>query len=191
MKEKNNIDVQWKPVIQGCIRNERKHQEKLYRHFFPIMERMVYRYTRDEDQVIDILNNGFLRVFKKVDRYEHKGSFEGWIRKLIFNSLSDYFRKSKKDVRIIVFEDYLKETKSPDSPSNNLYYEDLLLFVKKLPAKQMKVFHMYAIEGYLHKEIGAQLGMSENTSKWYLSEARKHLQTLIKKHYSTKNYEAR
>lgn len=181
----NKQDSEWRKVIQGCIDNNRKAQEKLYRHFFPVMERMIRRYTQDDDQVMSIMNNGFLRVFKKVHLYEHKGSFEGWIRRLIYHSLSDYFRSNTKDLKFLVFDDINRERSV--SANNNLYYEDLIKLVNKLPEKHMKVFQLYAIEGYLHREISEQMNISEGTSKWYLSEARKVLQKSITTNYG-KNY---
>jgi len=169
-------DYEMTAVISGCCQNDRHSQERLYRHFFPIMNRMVIKYTTDHDQLIDILNNGFLKVFKKIDTFQHKGSFEGWVRRLIFHSLSDYFRSKKSDIRFLLFEENydLKER-----PNTQMYYDDLITLIRQLPEKHMKVFRLYAIDGYKHKEIGQQLGISENTSKWYLSEARKILQKKI------------
>lgn len=169
-------DHEMTAVISGCCQNDRHSQERLYRHFFPIMNRMVIKYTTDHDQLIDILNNGFLKVFKKIDTFQHKGSFEGWVRRLIFHSLSDYFRSKKSDIRFLLFEENydLKER-----PNTQMYYDDLITLIRQLPEKHMKVFRLYAIDGYKHKEIGQQLGISENTSKWYLSEARKILQKKI------------
>ena len=98
-------DFDWKPVIDACIKNDRKAQEKLYRHFFPIMERMVLRYTQDSDQIIDILNDGFLRVFQKVHLFKHQGSFEGWVRRIIYHSIFDYIRSNTKYREKVVFEE--------------------------------------------------------------------------------------
>jgi len=185
-KHIDNTEV--KALINGCCENDRSSQEKLYRKYFPTMERMVRRYTQDEDQVTDILNNGFLRVFKKVQTFKHEGSFEGWIRKLIFHSVSDYFRSKKTDVKFLLYDE------APEiaiRPNTDLYFEDLMKFVNELPKKHHAVFHLYAIEGFIHKEIGQQLNMSENTSKWYLSEARKILQKKIDKYYSMNRYAAK
>ena len=168
-----NID--WQQHIKGCARNDRKSQEFLYRHFFPIMERMVLRYTQDEDQLIDILNNGFLKVFQKIESYSGKGSFEGWIRRIIYHSISDYFRAGQKDLKFLIFEnEYSKEPE--EKQENKLYYQELISLVNKLPEMHMKIFHLYAIEGYSHKEISEQLNINSSTCRWYLSEARKQLQ---------------
>ncbi len=172
---------EWQKVIDGCVENKRKSQEKLYKHFFPTMERMIRRYTQDDDQVISILNDGFLRVFKKIHLYEHKGSFEGWIRRLVYHSLSDYFKRNAKDLKFLVFDDFKRE--KPVRADESLYYDDLIKLINKLPEKHMRVFQLYAIEGFLHREIGEQMSISENTSKWYLSEARKILQKSIAKNF--------
>jgi len=182
-------NIEWKAVTDACIKNERQAQEKLYRHFFPIMERMVLRYTQDEDQIIDILNDGFLRVFQKIHLFEHKGSFEGWIRKIIYRSVSNYFRKYKRDLKFLIYEDEFK--KEPIQKSeHSLYYQDLMSLVEKLPEKHMRVFHLFAIEGFNHKEISNQLSINENTCRWYLAEARKILQKEYSRFYTNDINEA-
>ncbi len=168
-------------LIEWCKKNNRLAQEKLYRHYFPIMERMVLRYTQDDDQIIDILNNGFLRVFKKIDLFENKGSFEGWVRRIIYHSISSYFRSSSKDLKFLIYEDSFQLEPSVEE-THSLYYQDLISLVESLPEKHMKVFHLFAIEGFNHEEISSKLKMNKNTCRWYLSEARKILQ----KEYSKK-----
>lgn len=174
-KEKISREINWESIREGCARNNRKSQEVLYRHFFPIMESMVLRYTQDEDKLIDILNNGFLKVFQKIEQFDDKGSFEGWIRRIVYHSISDYFRAGKKDLRFLIYEnEYTKEPKQDESHS--LYYQDLMGLVEKLPDMQMQVFHLYAIEGFNHKEISEKLNINHSTCRWYLAEARKFLQ---------------
>lgn len=150
---------------------------------------MVVRYTQDEDKIIDILNNGFLKVFQKIGHYEYKGSFEGWIRKIIFRSLSDYFRRSQKDLAFLIYENEYK-TEPSQSLHHKLYYQDLITLVDKLPTLQLQVFQLFAIEGYSHKEISEQLQINQNTSRWYLAESRKFLKKEYIKVYNTNYYEA-
>lgn len=150
---------------------------------------MVLRYTRDEDQIIDILNNGFLRVFKKIELYSGKGSFEGWIRKLIYHSISDYFRSNSKDLKFMIYEEEFKKEPEVEA-KHSLYYQDLLELLDKLPEKHMKVFHLFAIEGYDHTEISKRLNINKNTCRWYLAEARKLLQKEYSKKFSTGYNEA-
>lgn len=150
---------------------------------------MVMRYTQDEDQLIDILNNGFLRVYKKIDKYEGKGSFEGWVRKLIYHSISNYFRSNNKDLKFMIYEDEFKEEPRQEA-QHSLYYQDLIELVDKLPEKHMQVFQLYAIQGFSHAEISNQLNINNNTCRWYLSEARKILQKEYFKKFSTNYNEA-
>ena len=165
-------------LINGCKANDRRCQEELYRMFFDKMLAMCRRYTQDEDQLISIINDGFLKVFKKIDTFKGEGSFEGWIRRLVFSSLSDFFRKENKYLKFMIFD-------TPDSEYNSsseesLYYQDIINLLELLPEKTREVFHKYAIEGYTHKDIGKEMQISEGTSKWHLSEARKKLQQLLK-----------
>ncbi len=173
-------------IIEQCCGHNRIAQEMIYRRYFSTMEKMVLRHTQDEDQIIDIINDGFMRVFKKIDLYEGKGSFEGWIRRIVYHSISNYFRKYSKDLKFLIYEEsYRKEPKT--AAQHQLYYQDLLSLVKSLPEKHMRIFHLFAIEGFDHEDISQQLNINKNTCRWYLSEARKLLQTAYAKQY-TKNY---
>ena len=160
-------------ILDGCVKNDRKSQELVYRRYFDPMVRMCQRYTQDEDEIISIVNDGFLKVFKKIDQFERKGSFEGWIRRCVFTALSDYFKKKKEGIYFIEI---------PDSPGESIsvldkmYFEDLIKHVQKLPETTKSVFIKYCIEGYNHKEIGELLQMSEGNSKWHLHQAKKILQ---------------
>ena len=167
----------YRSLIEGCKANNRQSQEMLYRKFFDKMLSMCRRYTQDEDQQITIINDGLLKVFKKIDHFNYEGSFEGWVRRLVFTSLSDYFRKENKYLKFMIFE--TQDAQLPSDSEESLYYQDVIELVKLLPDKTRNVFQKYAIEGYTHKDIGTELGISEGTSKWHLSEARKKLQKLL------------
>ncbi|WP_235295912.1 RNA polymerase sigma factor [Portibacter marinus] len=173
-------------IIEGCIKNKRKSQQELYNLYFPKMIAMCFRYTSDEDKAMMILNDGFLKVFKNIHTFEFKGSFEGWVRRLIFNCISDHFRKENKYLKLMVFEE--KEKRSDELVLDSLFYDDLLRLVNKLPGNTHKVFSLYAIEGFNHKEIAEMLDISEGTSKWHLSEARKKLKAMIRNTKTTINH---
>jgi len=128
------------------------------------------------------VNDGFLKVFKKLDTYQNKGSFEGWIRRIVFNCLSDYFKKENKYLKFLILEE--RDRPQPSTNSDSLYYEDLLILIDQLPFSSSRVFKLYAIEGYSHKEIAKQLNISDGTSKWHLSEARKKLKVLVNRNLS-------
>ena len=164
-------------IIKGCIKNNRKSQQELYHLFFPKMIAMCLRYTKDEDKAMIIVNDGFLKVFKNIKKFEFRGSFEGWVRRLVFNCISDHFRKENKYLKMMVFEE--QEKNSDEVALDRLFYDDLIDLVNRLPGNNHKVFHLYAIEGFSHREIAEQLMISEGTSKWHLSEARKKLKKMI------------
>jgi RNA polymerase sigma factor (sigma-70 family) len=173
-------------LVAGCVRNDRWSQELLYRRYFNSMMRMCMRYTRNREQSLEIVNSGFLRVFKKLDTFEFKGSLEGWIRKLVYHSLCDYFnKKENKPVHFLVFED--RDTPIPQEALKNLYAEDILKMVDELPPATRNVFVLYAIEGYTHVEIAQKLDISDGTSKWHLSNARKKLREMIQQTYAGNN----
>lgn len=166
-------------IVEGCVDNNRQAQEVLYKVHFDTMMRMCMRYTSDREKAMDIVNVGFLRVFQKLHTFEFKGSLEGWIRKLVFHSLSDHFRKDSKYLQFMVFEE--RDQSSQEKAHANLYAEDILRMVDTLPPATQNVFRLYAIEGYTHVEISKNIGISVGTSKWHLSNARKILKKLIDK----------
>lgn len=164
-------------LVAGCVQNDRRCQEELYRRFFPAMLRMCRRYTRDEEIALEILNNGFLRVFKKIHTFAFKGSLEGWIRRLIYHSMADYFRENARYHHFLIFEEH--DEAVPESGLDRVYEEDLLKAVGILPPTSQEVFRLFAIEGYSHAEISESLNISEGTSKWHLSTARQKLRQYL------------
>ncbi len=179
-------DFKEKDVVKGCAENDRRSQELLYKRYFPAMMQMCMRYTTDRDNAMQIVNNGFLRVFKKIDQFKFEGSLEGWIRRIVFHSISDFFKSEKKYLQFMVFEE--KEKSTSQTALDNIYYEDLLKMIENLPDATGKVFTLYAVEGFKHREIAELLNISVGTSKWHLSEARKEMKKLIAKYQDKINY---
>lgn len=166
-------------LIQGCARNERGAQEKLYHLFYPRMMGVVRRYIDHTEQAEEVLNNGFLRAFQKIDQYTFQGSFEGWLRKIVFHAVSDYVKQnSRYNEKIMLVE---KDQYVEKDHADRMYYNELLEMVQSLPVATRSVFNMYVMEGLSHKEIGKVLGISEGTSKWHLSEGRRILKDKIEK----------
>jgi len=166
-------------LIQGCIRNERAAQEKLYHLFYPRMMAVVRRYIDHTEQAEEVLNNGFLRAFQKVQQYTFQGSFEGWLRKIVFHAVSDYVKQHMRyNTHIVLAE---KDEYVHKDHADKLYYNQLLELVQALPDATRTVFNLYVMEGLAHKEIGKLLGISEGTSKWHLSEGRRQLKEKIER----------
>ena len=166
-------------LIRGCIRNERSAQEKLYHMFYSRMMGVVRRYIDQDVQSEEVLNNGLLRAFQKIEHYTFQGSFEGWLRKIVFHAVSDYVKQNiRYSEKIVLVE---KDQYVHKDHADRLYYNQLLELVQSLPDATRSVFNMYVMEGFSHKEIGKMLNISEGTSKWHLSEGRRVLKEKIEK----------
>lgn len=175
-------------MIQGCIDNDRYAQEFLYRKHFSSMMAMLIKHTSDRDQSLEILNAGMLKVFQKVAQFKHEGSLEGWIRRIVYRALCNHFQKKSKYLKFLILEDY----DAPIEPiaDEKSKMDQLLQMVNALPKMTSKVFKLYAIEGYKHREIADILGISDNTSKWHVAEARKQLKKLIMQSENYQKYGA-
>ena len=167
-------------IVKGCQQRDRKAQEALYKAYYKVMITICLRYTKSEDDAVEVLNNGFLKVFQHIQRYEPaQASLYTWIRTIVVNSCLDFIRK-KNRMQVHQELNANVEVHVPADVVNRLKASDLLALIRTLPPSTGAVFNLYVIEGYSHKEIGGLLGISEGTSKWHLSEARKQLQQKIK-----------
>ena len=170
-------------IIKGCLAGNRASQERLYKRFYPKMMGMVKRYTNYHEYHLaeEILNNGFLKVFQKIESYEFKGSFEGWVRKIIYHSIFDYIRQNTKYREKMVFAEEEKDIVVTKTPIDKLNYDEIMHYIQDLPENTRTVFNMYILEGFTHREISKKLDISEGTSKWHLHEGRKILKEKISK----------
>jgi RNA polymerase sigma factor (sigma-70 family) len=165
-------------LIKGCLRRDANAQRELYDTFSSKMYSICYRYVKDSMEAEDILVTSFMKVFDKISQFKSEGSFEGWIRRIVVNEALTYLRRN----RSMYLETELEQAdREPDYNmlSDHLEAEDLLNMIKELPTGYRIVFNLYAIDGYSHKEIADQLGISENTSKSQLSRARTYLQKML------------
>ena len=147
---------------------------------------MCRRFTQDPDRLMSIINDGMLRVFLNIRQFDGRGNFEGWVRRIVFRSLSNHFRKDEKYLKIIFLEE--KDRSSRSNALSELYYEDLMKVIDDLPGMMKKVFESYVLLGMSHKEIGLELNISEGTSKWHLSKARERLRDIINKNSRLLNH---
>lgn len=149
-------------------------QEKLYNLFFDRQMAVIRRYTNDQDKAIDILNNGFLRAFKKIGDYSQTGSFEGWLRRIMIHAVADYFRNGQGQTKEQTVGEIPEHSLYTDD-NNQLEYKELLQVLQLLPPTTRVVINLFIIEGYAHKEIAALLNISTGTSKWHVAEGKKIL----------------
>ena len=167
-------------IIKGCRQNNRKAQEALYKAYYKAMVTICLRYTKNEDDAVEVLNNGFLKVFQNIQRYEPaQASLYTWIRTIVVNSCLDFIRKKNRTEQHQELNSAI-EVHVPADVVSRMKASELLGLVRSLPPSTAAVFNLYVIEGYNHREIGKLLNISEGTSKWHLSEARKQLQQKIK-----------
>lgn len=165
-------------LIKGCKQHQRKAQREVYDRYSARMYGICYRYVKDTMVAEDIMVGTFTKVFERIGQFKEEGSFEGWIRRIAVNESLTYLRRNKA---LYLETDLEVVTGSPDYQAldSALQEEDLLTIIQELPTGYKMVFNMYAIDGYSHKEIAEQLGITEATSKSQLSRARVHLQKLL------------
>ena len=155
-------------------------QEELYRRFSPRMFAVCLRYAGNTEEAEDILQEGFIKIFKKLDSFRSEGSFEGWIRRIFVNTAIEHFRRKRYLQPVTEKEENTLEGNYL-SVLDNLAERDILELVQQLSPGYRTVFNMYVVEGYTHKEIGDMLGISEGTSKSQLSRAKVILQEMVRK----------
>lgn len=172
----NPADIE---VINGCINNDRRSQEQLYKQFYGSMMSICLRYTRNSEDAIEVLHNAFLKVYKNIHTYQSsKASLYTWIRTIVVHTAIDFIRQREK----LFTKVELEKVEDPHIDSDaiqKMSARELLKLVQQLPTATQAVFNLYVVEGYNHREIGNLLGISEGTSKWHLSQARKQLQKLL------------
>lgn len=167
-------------MIKLCKRDDRKAINSLYEYCFHMLMPVCFRYNFNEEDARAAYNTGFIKILKALGKIDEDINFNAWAKRVMVNSLIDEYRKNKKYNSQITKSDNERELDyysegQQNSAESNLGYENIMMLVKELPATTERVFNLYVIEGYSHKEIGEMLDMSEGTSKWHLSTARKLL----------------
>lgn len=163
-------------MLEGCKANREVAQKYLFERYARVMTGVCMRYADRYDEAQDIVQDGFVKVFKKIETFSGSGSLEGWIRRIMVNTALDYLRKIKNERFNLSIDDVEYSLKEDQVIESSMQADDLLKVIKTLPAGYRTVFNMYAIEGYTHREIAEKLEISENTSKSQYSRARSLLQ---------------
>lgn len=165
-------------LLEGCKKGDRKAQESLYKALSSKMMGVCMRYAKDTNEAEDVLQMGFVKVFQKVSEFRGDGSFEGWIRRIMVNTAIESYRKNLRNLNVVDIDEVYDQPQSTFDMSG-LEMKDLLKMVQELSNGYRLVFNMYVIEGFSHKEIAAELGISEGASKSQLSRARSILKEKI------------
>jgi len=166
-------------LLEGCLANNRKAQEALYRQFYGFAMTIALRYSRDEHDAADIMSHAFVKIFKSIRSFDpEKGNLYAWIKRIVVNEGLDHIKSRERFSQNVEVES-VAEPEIANTALEQMGAEEIMNLVKRLPPATHAVFVLYAVEGYNHREIAERLGISEGTSKWHLSEARKTLQTQI------------
>lgn len=176
-------------LIAALKRGESKAHKVAYDRYAGKMLAVCQRYTGNRDDAEEVMLDGFMRVFEKIDQFREDGSFEGWIRRVMVTESLMFLRKTKQLRQEVSIDDVQVE---PDYAwaDTAIHEQELMRLVNQLPDGYRTVFNLYAIEGYSHAEIAEMLGISEGTSKSQLSRARALLQaSVLKMQQAQQNYE--
>lgn len=171
-------------LLQKCINDNRKAQYELYRQCYSVLMSVCYRYEKNKEDAESLLNQAFMKILTNLHQYNTAVPFEAWIRRITINTCIDEYRKNKRSQLDYVEEPTLKASMwqmDYNHADQNFDAEELTQLIKQLPPLSQKVFNLYIIDGYSHKEISKQLSMSEGTSKWHLNNARKKLKAMLQK----------
>lgn len=171
-------------LIKGCLRDDRRSQNALYRKYFPLMSSIALRYTANADEAVAGVNAGFFKILQNLDQYNSAFALATFIRNIMVNHLIDEFRKEKKYIANIQLSDYRDSEVGVtfNQGEANVQADDLMQMLNTLPEVTRKVFNLFAIDGYKHTEIAEMMGIAEGTSKWHVNEARTKLKDLLEKH---------
>lgn len=175
--------------LKKLIKGDRSVQFEFYNKYSPKMYGVCLRYTSNTDEANDLLQESFIKIFNKIEKFNNKGSLEGWIRRIVVNTCIDNFRKNSKFLEDKDIDDVSYALESDSDIFGELNYKEILFVINKLPDGYKTIFNLYAIEGFTHKEIAEELSISVNTSKSQYSRARKSLLRLLETHYYSPQYE--
>lgn len=172
-------------LIEGCLRGERWAQKELYEAFYGKMLVVCMRYASQPEDARDILNEGYIKVFRYLARYQIGTSLECWIRRIMINTAIDFYRKQLRHRTEDI--DNARHTASEEADVISQYTaKELMAVIQQLPPSYRTVFNLYAIEGFSHKEIGDMLGITESTSRSNLVKARTKLKAMLSDLYPNK-----
>lgn len=192
MQNRENIEQKRiQELVKGCIRNDRKSQRQLYEMFYGKMMGVCLRYANDSNQAKDILQDGFIKVFGNLERYNFSGSFEGWVRRIMVNTAIDYFRKKRSSHVLLLpdeqaiegVEEEVDETEIDLDPNDEPEFtmKDVIEAMQELSPAYRAVFNLFVMENRSHQDIAEELDISVGTSKSNFSKAKVNIRKILLK----------
>lgn len=176
-------------LVKDCLKGKPQAQRELYEQFSEIMLGVCYRYTRSMRDAEDVLQEGFVKVFRYLHQYKQQGELGAWIRRIMVNTALNYLKRHRKYQEEMFFTEEYMHPVADDDPAVRLQAKEIADLVRQLPQGYQVIFNLHAIEGYTHVEIGEMLGISDGTSRSQYSRARNLLITWIEKYSLEKKNE--
>jgi len=173
--------MDYRKLVKDCLKDNAVAQRQLYDAFAEPMLGVCYRYTKSMADAEDVLQEGFIKVFRHLGQYKFEGELGGWIRRIMVTTAINYLKKNERYQGDLSFDDLAMHPVSYDDPSVNVDTKELLSLIRQLPPGYQTIFNLHAVEGYTHVEIGKDLGISEGTSRSQYARARMLLISWLKK----------
>jgi RNA polymerase sigma factor (sigma-70 family) len=184
-------------LVKQCLLQNSTAQKILYEKYFPMMMAVCLRYLKNEEDAWEVLNNAFLKVFSKLNQYKSQGTLDAWLRKVVVNTCLDFIKGNKSYRKKFILTDEFQQVSSIEESENEstdltdaemfLSSEEIFELITELPPVSRIVFNLYVVDDFSHKKIAEHLNISEGTSKWHLSNARKMMRIKIHLAVSKKN----
>ncbi|MBK6783813.1 MAG: RNA polymerase sigma factor [Saprospiraceae bacterium] len=165
-------------LIEACIRKEAWAQKYVYEHFYAPMMNVCLRFAHNENEALDILHDGFIKIFRHIEKYQTGTSLVSWMRRIMVNTCIDHYRKDLRRKTENIETAYSVCDVQEDA-LEKMNAEEILSCLQQLTVSYRSVFNLYVIDGYSHKEIGEILGITESTSRSNLVKARTKLKELL------------
>ncbi len=176
-------------IISSCLKNERQGQQALVVQYLSYSKSICLLYSQNTMDVEEMVNDGFIRVFSNLSKFDSSRSFKSWLRAIFINSCIDHYRKNKSFAMTSSLDDAMEyELEYQTTVIDDMAAEDLLALIQDLTPVYRMVFTLYVVEGYNHREIADMLGIQEGTSKSNLRDARKKLQQMVYERYGQYNH---
>ncbi|MFD2161238.1 RNA polymerase sigma factor [Paradesertivirga mongoliensis] len=169
---------QLQQIISGCKSRDRKSQKDLYRQYFGFSIKICLRYAEHREEAVEIVNDGFMRVFTNIGKYDNTRPFNSWLSTIMINTSIDYYRKRIRRTKMEELNSS-HELEEREHILSRINYDDLIKLVQKLSTTYRTVFNLFVIDGYTHEEIAAMLSISVGTSKSNLFKARHRLKEML------------
>lgn len=173
--------MDYNKLVRDALKLKPEAQRSLYEHFAPVMLGVCFRYTKTMNDAEDVLQDGFVKVFKYLHQYKSEGELGGWIRKIMVNTALNFLKTNKKYQNDLMYNEMSLHPVSIDDPQIQLQAKELSELIRQLPTGYQTIFNLHAVEGYTHVEIGSMLGITDGTSRSQYARARSLLIEWIKK----------